>query len=310
VIYSFVNQHHQSTIMPRDWTRDDEWYYQSLLKIKRLAERIEKAESLEDSRPIEVDPPQHRNPRTQHNHTRNHVSTETYNGGAEGVTVTNRTSRNHLGYAAGASKTTKHSERSIPYRDSSSGYQQQAPSQPRSTPVYYTQSVRSSNVPTWQAPRSPRRSSNRSIISPPSESAMHIQSPLNPLTEDTLRRPATSAQSSTPFRSGQRTASQRPYWGEGLASIFDDAEDEEAAWRIYNDTSASQYRKKHIPNPNVSEPAPIPTPTADSARTTNIADTANTADTAKARKPARRTNETRPQRGRLLGANYGDDPRD
>jgi hypothetical protein len=131
--------------MSRHWTREDERDYQRdyqrLIEMQRLAVLIEQTESLE-SRPVQVDP-QHRLPRTQHNHTRNYVSSEVYTNGVEGVTVTNRTSRNHRGYEAGTSKPTKHHERSIPYPNS--GYQQQALSQPRPRPASYTPSFGPSN---------------------------------------------------------------------------------------------------------------------------------------------------------------------
>jgi hypothetical protein len=184
---------------------------------------------------------------------------------------------------------------------------EQASSDLRSRPRYHSPNEQSSRR---QYIDSPVQSSDTPHDSHVSRRATIPQGSHIPLTEEALQSHAAYEQASNRSATVNRTADQRPPRGRRLPTFLDDAEDVEDAWRKYNDTSASQYHKRHAPIPKISEPAPIPAPTAQSARTTKIADTANTANTAKAPKPARRTNKTRTQRGRLLGGNYGDDPRD
>jgi hypothetical protein len=270
--------------------------------MQRLALLIEEAESLGDSWPIQAGPPQHRLPRIQHNHTRDRVTTEIYTNGAEGVTVTNRTSRKNRGYGAGTSKPTEHCERSIPYRNSSSGHQQQAPSQPRPTPAHYTQSFGPSNGSMQQDGRSATRSSG---------TGTNTQDLPIPHNEAAPPKHARSKQHSKLSRPGHHTAGsqpQTPHRREGLASLFKNSRSEKEDWEIYDRTSASEFhRDSDASAPVQSEKTPVPSQTQ---HTTETIDTTEGAETAKAKKPAKKTNGIRKKSDPPLGASTGRDPRD
>jgi hypothetical protein len=160
----------------------------------------------------------------------------------------------------------------------------------------------------WQYHGRPAtQSSNAPFIPPPIRSATTNDGSHIPLTKEGLRRSATTLPS-TPSRPASRPTDRRPHRRGGLPSIFDQAPDSEAAWYIYDNTTASEFhRNRDAPIPSRSEREHILSKTPSMAKTTEGADTGKTAQS---KGPGRPTTGTGRKRCAPLGANTGYDPRD